>query len=60
MMVFPHYLALASLVAESGQIMLAGDHRQLAPILTHDWEEEDRPPTVLYQPFVSAYDAVQN
>ncbi len=58
MMVFPHFLALATLIGESGEIMLAGDHRQLAPIIAHDWEREDRPPAVLYQPFVSSYDAV--
>ena len=38
MMVFPHFLALATLVKDDGEIMLAGDHRQLAPIITHDWE----------------------
>ena len=59
MMVFPHFLALATLVAADGKILLAGDHRQLAPITAHDWEGEDRPPAVLYQPFASAYDAVR-
>jgi hypothetical protein len=59
MMVFPHFLALATLVPPDGQVMLTGDHRQLAPITAHDWENEDRPPTVIYQPFVSAYDAVR-
>lgn len=59
MMVFPHFLALATTVdTSSGQIMLAGDHRQLAPIVAHDWENEDRPPVKLYQPFVSAYEAI--
>jgi AAA domain len=60
MMVFPHFLALATLVKNDGEIMLAGDHRQLAPIITHDWENEDRPPVLLYQPYVSAYQAIQN
>ncbi len=60
MMVFPHFLALATLVRNDGEIMLAGDHRQLAPIITHDWENEDRPPVLLYQPYVSAYQAIQN
>jgi superfamily I DNA and/or RNA helicase len=60
MMVFPHFLALATLVKDDGEIMLAGDHRQLAPIITHDWENEDRPPVLLYQPYVSAYQAIQN
>jgi len=59
MMVFPHFLALATLVHEDGEIMLTGDHRQLAPIVAHDWDREDRPPVVLYQPFVSAYESVQ-
>jgi hypothetical protein len=60
MMVFPHFLALASLIEPDGHIMLAGDHRQLTPIVAHDWEREDRPPAVVYQPFASAYEAVQN
>ena len=60
MMVFPYFLALATLVKDDGEIMLAGDHRQLAPIITHDWDNEDRPPVLLYQPYVSAYQAIQN
>lgn len=60
MLVFPHFLALASLVTPDGEIMLAGDHRQLAPIVAHDWEREERPPVVLYQPYASAYEAVLN
>jgi hypothetical protein len=60
MMVFPHFLSLATLIEPSGEIMLSGDHRQLAPIVAHDWEREDRPPAVVYQPYVSAYIAVQN
>ncbi len=59
MMVFPHFLALATLVQMDGSLMLAGDHRQLSPIVAHDWENEDRPPSALYQPFVSAYEAVR-
>lgn len=58
MMLFPHFLSLASIVNPRGQIMLAGDNRQLAPIMAHNWEEEDRPPAQHYQPFNSAYDAV--
>jgi len=60
MMVFPHFLSLSTLVAPDGEIMLTGDHRQLAPIVSHDWEREDRPPAILYQPFASAYQAVEN
>jgi hypothetical protein len=60
MILFPHFLALSTLVSTSGEIMLAGDNRQLSPIVSHDWEREDRPPVVLYQPYYSAYDAIRN
>lgn len=60
MMVFPHFLALATIVSPDGEIMLTGDHRQLSPIMAHDWENEDRPPVVAYQPYVSAYQAILN
>ncbi|MGH9175931.1 MAG: AAA domain-containing protein, partial [Vicinamibacterales bacterium] len=59
MMVFPHFLALATLVTAGGEIMLAGDQRQLAPIVAHDWDNEDRPPVMLYQPHVSAIEMAQ-
>lgn len=59
MMVFPHFLALATVVVEDGDIMLAGDQRQLAPIVAHDWENEDRLPVTLYRPHMSAIETVQ-
>ncbi|MEL7588759.1 MAG: AAA domain-containing protein [Prolixibacteraceae bacterium] len=59
MMIFPHFLALSTLVEESGKILLAGDHRQLSPIISHDWEKEDRPPVIKYQPYLSSYEAVR-
>lgn len=58
MMVSPHSLALTTLIGPEATVMLAGDHLQLAPIVSHDWDREDRPPTVLYQPFRSAYEAM--
>ena len=59
MLLFPNFLATASIVEDDGEIIVAGDHRQLAPIIAHDWQREDRPPAVLYQPYVSAYEAVR-
>ena len=48
MMVFPHFLSLASLVTVDGEIMLAGDHRQLSPIIAHDsvWIAPQRTPAI--------------
>ncbi|MFB6187601.1 MAG: AAA domain-containing protein, partial [Halobacteriaceae archaeon] len=60
MMVFPHFLALSTIVEEDGYILLSGDHRQLSPIVAHEWEEEDRPPIELYQPYASAFEAVRD
>lgn len=60
MMVFPHFLSLATLLKTEGEIMLAGDHRQLSPIVAHNWEQEDRPPIQFYKPYVSAFEAVKN
>lgn len=59
MMVLPHFLALATLVSADGDILVAGDHRQLQPIVAHDWDHEDRPPSVVYQPFSSAFNALR-
>lgn len=60
MMVFPHFLALSTVVGSDGHILLAGDHRQLSPIVAHEWEEEDRPPVQIYQPYKSAFEAVRD
>lgn len=59
MMVLPHFLSLATLVSTDGDILVAGDHRQLEPIVAHDWDHEDRPPSVVYQPFSSAFNALR-
>jgi len=61
MMPFPHFLALASLLSREsgeGRILLTGDHRQLAPVIQHQWEEEDRPGVQRYLPYLSAFEAM--
>lgn len=59
MMLLPHFLSIASMLRHDGCCLLAGDHRQLSPIVSHDWVREERPPIQIYQPYVSAYEAVQ-
>ena len=58
MMVFADFLALATLVKSDGELMLAGDHMQLSPITSHDWENETREQDVRLQPHESAYMSV--
>jgi hypothetical protein len=60
MMVGAHFLALATLTKPDAQLMLAGDNRQLSPIVAHAWDEEDRPPVQRFRMHESAFDAVAN
>lgn len=60
MLVLPYFLALASLVEEDGEFLLAGDPRQFQPIVSHEWQSEGRPPALVFQPNSSAYTAIQN
>ncbi len=55
MMLFPDFLALGTMVSPDGEIMLAGDHMQLSPITSHDWENETREQMVRMTPHESAY-----
>jgi len=59
MMLFPEFLALSTLVAEDGEIMLAGDHMQLSPITAHDWGRETREQVMKLYPHESAYNAMR-
>jgi len=36
--------------------MLAGDHRQLSPIVHREWEEEDRPGVQRFLPYMSVFE----
>jgi uncharacterized protein len=56
MMDLPLFFLLGSFVAEGGQMMLVGDHRQMQPIQKHDWESEDREPIERHRPFLSTLD----
>lgn len=60
MMLFPHFLALVTNLSLGGnwQVMLAGDHRQLSPVIQHQWSEEDRPGVQRYLPYLSAFEAL--
>ena len=58
MMVCAHLLSLVTCLEPNGELLLAGDHRQLSPIMAHNWGEEDRPPAQLYRMHESAFEAI--
>ena len=59
MMIFPHFLSLASTLDINGDIMLAGDILQLSPITSYDWNNEQREQIEILKPYQSAYAAIR-
>lgn len=51
----PHALLAAGWLKPDGHTLIVGDHRQLAPILTHPWEHEEHLPTVSSRPYRSVF-----
>jgi len=51
----PQALLASSWLKEDGQLIVVGDHRQMAPILAHSWENEDRRSAVAAQPYRSVF-----
>lgn len=45
-------------LAPGGQVVVVGDHRQMAPITQHDWAREPRRTFREYEAFRSLYDAL--
>jgi hypothetical protein len=58
MMVAAHFMGVITTLAEDGELLMAGDHRQLTPIIAHDWEHDDRPPAQFYRMHESAFAAI--
>ncbi len=58
MMVAAHLMGIVSTLADDGELLMAGDHRQLTPIIAHDWENDDRPPAQYYRMHESAFSAI--
>ncbi|MFA7398265.1 MAG: AAA domain-containing protein [Candidatus Bathyarchaeia archaeon] len=56
MMRLPELILSGSFLTKNSQILVAGDHRQLPPIVTHNWEKEDRRTIEEMASFLSAMD----
>ncbi len=51
----PQALLASSWLHPDGQLIVVGDHRQMAPILAHSWDNEDRRSAVTSQPYRSVF-----
>jgi len=56
MMRVPELILSGSFLTKDSQILIAGDHRQLPPIVSHNWEKEDRRTLEETATFLSAMD----
>jgi DEAD/DEAH box helicase. len=56
MMRVPELILSGSFLSKNSQIIVAGDHRQLPPIVAHDWDREDRRTLEELAAFLSAMD----
>lgn len=59
MMDLPQLFLVGAFLRESGQLLLAGDHRQMQPIRAHGWEDETRETIEETVPFLSALDFIR-
>jgi hypothetical protein len=56
MMRMPEFILSGSFLTKNSQILIAGDHRQLSPIVAHNWDKEDRRTLEETASFLSAMD----
>ncbi|QDA31331.1 DNA helicase [Thermococcus indicus] len=54
MMDLPMFIMATMGAKDSSQVLIVGDHRQMQPIQTHNWEVEDRKTIEEHVPFLSA------
>lgn len=59
MMDLPQLFLVGAFLREEGQLLLAGDHRQMQPIQHHGWESETRETIEETIPFLSALDYIR-
>lgn len=56
MMKMPEFLLTGTFYERGGNILVAGDHRQLPPVEKHEWENDYRPSVTENAPHVSVLD----
>lgn len=53
MMTLPDFLTATAFYAPNGNVLIAGDHRQLSPVQQHTWDTEYKPSILRRVPFLS-------
>ena len=56
MQTVPELLLAGSFYRPGGQVLIAGDHRQMPPVQQHAWKEERRPTVAAIAPYLSTLD----
>lgn len=56
MMRLPSFLLAGAFIHDHAQVLVGGDQRQMPPVATHDWENEDRRIIEERVPYLSALD----
>lgn len=52
----PEALLAAAFLTAEGSILIVGDHRQMPPIIAHDWDTEELRSAVAHQPYKSLFE----
>lgn len=58
-MSLPQAVLAAAWLKPQGQILVVGDHRQMPPILAHDWDRERNRNATVFQPFLSVFETLK-
>lgn len=56
MLTLPKIVMAGAYFDPNGQMVISGDHRQMSPVQSHEWEDETRPSIQKYIPYLSVLD----
>jgi hypothetical protein len=54
----PEGILAGAFLKPDGRMLVVGDHRQMPPIVAHEWQDEQRRSAVAQRPYVSLFDAL--
>lgn len=57
-MSLPEGILTGAFLKSSGRMIVAGDHRQMPPIIAHDWKDDQKHAIVRDRPFISLFEAL--